>query len=120
MTDVDDNAVNPDIDPQVNNITVEKDPLPEFGAVSDVSADQTDLQILQQQLSQQHLTIDSLSVTPIHEYTAGVNTLSLAFPTLYPNGKADFGQPRQRTVNYKAYIMHLMKWRDERFARHPR
>ncbi|KAF6820018.1 hypothetical protein CSOJ01_01086 [Colletotrichum sojae] len=46
--------------------------------------------------------------------------LSLAFPSLFPNGQAEFVQPRQRTVDYLTYVQHAIKWKDGRFARHPR
>jgi hypothetical protein len=45
---------------------------------------------------------------------------AMAFPTLYPTGRADFNAPRQRTVTLKAYIQHLLRFQDGRFGRHPR
>ncbi|KAM4063335.1 ATP-dependent DNA helicase PIF1 [Hirsutella rhossiliensis] len=45
--------------------------------------------------------------------------LSLAFPCLFPDGRADFVEPRLRSIEYKKYIEHAMRWHDGRFARHP-
>ncbi|OAA37048.1 telomere-associated recQ-like helicase [Metarhizium rileyi] len=34
-------------------------------------------------------------------------------------GRADFVEPRLRSIEYKDYIEHAMRWHDGRFARHP-
>ncbi|XP_044714777.1 ATP-dependent DNA helicase PIF1 [Hirsutella rhossiliensis] len=39
-------------------------------------------------------------------------------PTLYPDGKADFVEPRLRSITYQDYLGHAMRWHDGRFARH--
>ena len=44
----------------------------------------------------------------------------MAFPTLYPRGRADFNAPRLRNVDLEDYARHLMCFTDQRFARHPR
>ncbi|KAM5354934.1 hypothetical protein ACJ41O_001580 [Fusarium nematophilum] len=44
--------------------------------------------------------------------------LTLAFPTLYPDGKADFVEPRLRSITYQDYLAYAMRWQDGRFARH--
>lgn len=56
--------------------------------------------------------------TPIAEHTAGYMTK--AFPTLFPNGEADFRQPRANSVTFGQYVEHLMRFEDGRFARHER
>ena len=67
-----------------------------------------------------YLEMPAIRSTPISEFNRSQPLLSLAFPTLYPNGEADFITPRQRTIKYNEYIEHAMKWHDGRFARHPR
>ena len=44
----------------------------------------------------------------------------MAFPTLFPTGAADFLGQRCNQVTIGNYFTHLMKYRDGRFARHPR
>jgi ATP-dependent DNA helicase PIF1 len=56
----------------------------------------------------------------LSEYDRSRRLLSLAFPTLFPTGAADFVVPRGREVSYSDYIDHLMRYRDGRFARHER
>lgn len=57
--------------------------------------------------------------TPVNEFTTE-GYMSRAFPTLYPTGAADFNAPRQRTVTCGNYFKHLMLYKDQRFAQHPR
>ncbi|KAK8212055.1 hypothetical protein IWZ00DRAFT_507970 [Phyllosticta capitalensis] len=54
--------------------------------------------------------------TPISEWDRNQKILSLSFPTLYPFGKADFAEPRLRSVTLDEYFA----YEDPRFARHPR
>ena len=44
----------------------------------------------------------------------------MAFPTLYPTGRADFNTARQRKVDLNDYARHMMCYHDGRFGRHPR
>ena len=55
---------------------------------------------------------------PINENTPGY--MSMAFPTLFPDGKADFNQPRLHKVELGEYFKHLLCYKDGRFARHRR
>lgn len=47
---------------------------------------------------------------------------SLAFPTLFPNGLADWALPRIRSKPLKFFdwVQHLIRYHDGRFAKHPR
>ncbi|KAM4066720.1 ATP-dependent DNA helicase PIF1 [Hirsutella rhossiliensis] len=56
--------------------------------------------------------------TPIDEFNRSQPLLTLAFPTLYPDGKADFVELRLRSITYQDYLGHAMRWHDGRFARH--
>ena len=51
--------------------------------------------------------------TPLNGY------ITLAFPTLFPTGAADFTAPRMCPVTLGYYLKHLMMYNDGRFARHP-
>jgi hypothetical protein len=44
----------------------------------------------------------------------------MAFPTLYPTGRADFNSARERKVDLNDYARHMMRYHDGRFGRHPR
>ena len=56
---------------------------------------------------------------PISEFTTE-GYFSMAFPTLYPTGAADFLGQRCNQVTIGNYFTHLLKYGDGRFARHPR
>ena len=61
----------------------------------------------------------SIGGTPINEFqTEGY--FSMAFPTLFPTGAADFNGTRITPVKAGNYFTHLMKYDDGRFAKHPR
>lgn len=57
--------------------------------------------------------------TPVDEFHSE-GYFTLAFPTLYPTGDADFTVPRHRTVTIGNYFKHLMLYKDGRFSKHPR
>ena len=56
---------------------------------------------------------------PINEFTTE-GYFSMAFPTLFPTGAADFLGQRCNQVTIGNYFTHLLKYEDGRFARHPR
>src|ERR1700733_14674034 len=59
-------------------------------------------------------------MTPIDEASGRDRIFAMAFPTLYPTGRADFNTPRLRKVDLNDYVQHLMRFHDGRFGRHPR
>ena len=69
--------------------------------------------------AQHELQLPNIRHTPINEFNRSHALLSLAFPCLFPDGRADFVEPRLRSIDYKDYIEHAMRWHDGRFARHP-
>ncbi|KAL6789495.1 hypothetical protein GGI42DRAFT_347248 [Trichoderma sp. SZMC 28013] len=86
-------------------------------------------QIPFQQLLHQHspepsphryIRMPNIRSTPISEFNRSQPLLSLAFPTLYPRGEADFVYPRLRSITYDQYLAHAMKYHDGRFTRYPR
>ncbi|KJK85038.1 hypothetical protein H633G_11133 [Metarhizium anisopliae BRIP 53284] len=69
--------------------------------------------------AQHELQLPNIRHTPINEFNRSHALLSLAFPCLFPDGRADFVEPRLRSIGYKDYIEHAVRWHDGRFARHP-
>ncbi|XP_011404395.1 PREDICTED: uncharacterized protein LOC105313003 [Amphimedon queenslandica] len=66
-----------------------------------------------------HLMWPSIGGTPINEFqTEGY--FSIAFPTLFPTGAANFNGIRMNSVTVGNYFTHLMKYDNGRFAKHPR
>jgi len=57
--------------------------------------------------------------TPINEFTTE-GYFTMAFPTLYPTGAADFLGQRCNQVTIGNYFKHLLTYKDGRFAKHPR
>jgi len=57
--------------------------------------------------------------TPLNEFHSE-GYITLAFPTLFPTGAADFTAQRMRLVTLGYYLKHLMMYSDGRFARDPR
>jgi ATP-dependent DNA helicase PIF1 len=56
---------------------------------------------------------------PLSEYaTDGLFTM--AFPTLFPLGKAEYFSPRHKRLELYEWAKHLIRYRDSRFATHPR
>ncbi|KAI8710625.1 ATP-dependent DNA helicase [Fusarium sp. LHS14.1] len=119
---------------------VEEDPADaDASAIPDLQVTDTELNALQSRLlhgtpdpermadlehippnaqAQHQMPLPSIRRTPINEFNRSQPLLTLAFPTLYPDGKADFVEPRRRSVTYQDYLAHAMRWQDGRFARH--
>lgn len=62
----------------------------------------------------------SIRITPLDKATGTERIFTMAFPTLYPTGRADFNSPRLRSVSLAEYARHLLCYRDSRFGCHPR
>ncbi|KAG7410080.1 ATP-dependent DNA helicase PIF1 [Fusarium oxysporum f. sp. raphani] len=71
------------------------------------------------QPTQHQLEMPDIRRTPVNEFNRSQALLSMAFPTLFPRGQADFVEPRLRPIKYADYIQHALRWHDGRFARHP-
>ncbi|RFU33151.1 hypothetical protein B7463_g3183, partial [Scytalidium lignicola] len=95
---------------------------PVTSAVPDLITEENELEQLQTDVHERitHLTMPSFRPTPLSEFNKNQPLLSLAFPTLFPTGKAEFLTPHIRSVDYAMYIEHLIKYKDSRFTRHPR
>jgi ATP-dependent DNA helicase PIF1 len=60
-----------------------------------------------------------IGLSPINEYnTEGL--LDMDFPTLFPTGEADWLHPRICNIQLHEYGLHLLRFFDQRFGRHPR
>src|SRR5579859_4540182 len=82
---------------------------------SEVSQLERDLQI-----TEAVLTMPTIDGTPINEHDPNTCYMINAFPTLFPQGKADFHARRDVKVNAQDYFKHLLRYCDERFAQHSR
>ncbi|KAJ1524613.1 hypothetical protein ONE63_011097 [Megalurothrips usitatus] len=56
---------------------------------------------------------------PVNGFTM-LGYVCMAFPCLFPYGKADLNSPREKPVSALNYFKHLMRFHDDRFAQHPR
>ena len=68
----------------------------------------------------QGIPAPSIRMTPLDEASGNERIFTMAFPTLYPTGRADFNSPRLRSVSLSDYARHLLCYHDGRFGRHPR
>ena len=60
-----------------------------------------------------------IGTSPVNEYvTEGL--LDMAFPTLFPDGRCDWIEPRLRRVYLHEFVNHLLRYRDHHFGQHPR
>jgi hypothetical protein len=85
----------------------------------------TEADLILEEISGQHpipsgLPAPSIRQTPIDEASGRDRIFAMAFPTLYPTGRADFNAPRLRKVDLNDYARHLMCFHDGRFGQHPR
>lgn len=60
-----------------------------------------------------------IDASPINEYTTP-RLLNMTFPSLFPNGKCDWLEPRLRKLHLHKFAKHLLRYRDNRFGKHPR
>ncbi|KAJ7040144.1 hypothetical protein C8F04DRAFT_948875, partial [Mycena alexandri] len=101
----------------------QQDPLFTRGFVPNVTTAQTELEQLHAAAfhndSPPILTMPAVHGTPINEYSGQAIAIN-AFPSLFPTGMADFGAHREIKVTMKEWAAHLMRFKDGRFARHPR
>ncbi|KAJ5171639.1 hypothetical protein N7492_004232 [Penicillium capsulatum] len=99
---------------------------PERVAVPDLFDEQEEITAVQNMVAppaappQPYLAVPSFQETPLDEFNTRQPLLSLAFPTLFPYGEAEFLQQRERKVEYSDYIRHLIKHELGAFAQHPR
>lgn len=61
----------------------------------------------------------SIGERPVNEFSTN-GYIAMAYPCLYAYGKADINCPREQKVSALNYFRHLMRYKDGRFAQHPR
>ncbi|KAF8195724.1 hypothetical protein K438DRAFT_1587127, partial [Mycena galopus ATCC 62051] len=100
-----------------------QDPLFTRGFVPNVASAQTEMEQLHAAAFDHDtpviLTMPAVHGTPLNEH-AGRSIAIDAFPSLFPTGKADFAASRNIKVTMTEWAAHLMRFKDGRFARHPR
>ncbi|KAJ7440710.1 hypothetical protein B0H11DRAFT_2252723 [Mycena galericulata] len=109
--------------PEEGGNPVQQDPLFTRGFVPNVTTGQTEIEQLHAAAFHNDqpviLTMPAVHGTPINEH-AGQSIAINAFPSLFPKGKADFAAEREDKVTMTEWAAHLMRYKDGRFARHPR
>ena len=134
----DDPSIQPERGPGVDNEGDDDgDDSEDFSAVPNLAQEQTEMELLeadldlvqeravvqfltQSQPDQDHrLSMPSIRRTPINEFNKLTPLFSLAFPSLFPCGKAEFLRQRVREIGLQDWVGHAMRWDDSRFARHP-
>lgn len=99
----------------------QQDPLYSAGFVPNMQNGQTEEELLRQAAFNSDepvvLTMPSVHGTPISEYE-GRRIAINAFPTLFPSGKADFNEPRDKKIEMKDWALHLLKLKGGCFAKH--
>lgn len=125
QTIIDDTDVPDDVPPITDDIA----PPNSQSMVPDLNAELTEREIMLHGLTTIHeaedllphgLPAPSIRNTPLDEAAGTERLFAMAFPTLYPTGRADFNAPRVRKVGLKDYARHLLCFADGRFGKHPR
>jgi hypothetical protein len=135
--EIDEEAADNDDQPRYNQDASkfeDEDLDPEVVGVPDLHAENDELAELQTQLRQSgavrnvgrqprrkpHMSMPTPDQTPLSEFNKSHPLLSWAFPSLYPQGRAEFVDNRMREATYPEYVRHLLLYKDGRFAQHPR
>jgi len=92
------------------------------GCVPSIRSNESELSELQSglQITEAVLTMPRINTEAINEHHPSRKYIIEAFPTLFPTGRADFHEDRHFKVSAPEYFKHLMRYRDGRFAQHPR
>ncbi|XP_034245757.1 uncharacterized protein LOC117647893 [Thrips palmi] len=61
----------------------------------------------------------SVGRVPVNEFSSP-SYITMAFPCLFPYGKADYSTRTDKSISLHKYVEHLMLYRDGRFAKDPR
>ena len=90
-----------------------------FLGSSELDAIRNGIRDLGLDVTDQHPLPWPLSGPALSEYTTN-GLFTMAFPSLFPCGKADYASPRRAKLELYEWVKHLMRYRDARFAIHPR
>jgi ATP-dependent DNA helicase PIF1 len=96
-----------------------------YSMIPNLNITDTELELLLSQLQSSApqpsgLPAPTVQSAPIDEASGRERLFAMAFPTLYPTGRADFNEGRIRKVSLGDYAYHLIKFHDGRFGEHPR
>lgn len=109
----------------------EEENLIETACVPDLTTDVNELNRLKEQICSIPVPVPvsneiiipfsmaSMESEALNEFDSLMHIERMAFPSLFPTGAASFDTPRLKTVGFSEYVTHLLRYRDERFARHP-
>ena len=56
------------------------------------------------------------AVAPVLSEFKSKGYVTLAFPTLFPNGRGHFEEPRDHPLKWEEWCLHLMRFYDGRFT----
>jgi ATP-dependent DNA helicase PIF1 len=130
--EVDDVDINPGLDNEPDEEDFDD---AEWGAVPDIVAEADEVELLRRDILGERgedatigqqpeqvniLTEPTMYSTPLNDFNNSHALLSLAFPTLFPRGLAEFTDARPRAIPYAAFVKHLFLYKDLRFQQHPR
>jgi len=93
------------------------------GFVPSTNPKEREIMQIQQQLQPVDVTLTQPRVhsRAINEHDPNIKYIINAFPTLFPQGCADLHDRRPHgKVSPEQYFRHLLRWKDGRFATHPR
>lgn len=62
------------------------------------------------------LQAPTCQLTPLNEFDESLPLFSNAFPYLFPDGKAEFRIPRQRSIQLVDYLLHAVRYHDGRLV----
>jgi hypothetical protein len=88
----------------IQPVTNELPPVNSQSVVPNLNITTTEVDLIRQEISghqpiPQSIPAPSIRQTPIDEASGRERIFAMAFPTLYPTGRADFNAPRQRQVS---------------------
>ena len=114
----DPNGLSNDIPNENNEV---EDPVPRAVVVPDLTSEQTEMEHLRRDVlpAPRSLSVPSFRGTPVSEWENKC-LFRMAFPSLFPRGEGDFYLPRDQDIKLADWIRHLLRYKDDRFARHSR
>jgi ATP-dependent DNA helicase PIF1 len=108
---------------------------PAVAAVKDLIADTTEIEQLREQIRQKPQnnqntvgnqpdkfdipTAPAVRSTPLNQFDESEPQLSMAFPTLFPQGLAEYTTPCPRAITFSNFVRHLFLQKSGRFYQHP-
>jgi len=76
----------------------------------------TEADLIRGELTGHGIPAPSIRATPLDEASASERIFTMAFPTLYPTGHADFNSPCLQTISLSNYACHLLCYYNGQFG----